>query len=71
MRETFLVSLSLILLVGASFCIYQVLREKRVLTGKKVGHHSQTKSGSHCENELKIKEVLFEGWRMFLSGSQR
>ena len=41
------VSISLILLVAASFCIYQAQIEK------KVGHHSKIKSQSPCENEYK------------------
>ena len=41
------VSISLILLVAASFCIYQAHTEN------KVGHHSRIKSQSPCENEYK------------------
>ena len=49
MRETeaVLVSISLILLVAASFCIYQAHTENRL------GHHSKIKSQSPCENEYK------------------
>ena len=42
-----IVSISLILLVVASFCIYQAQ------TQNKVGHHSKIKSESPCENEYK------------------
>ena len=41
------VSISLILLVAASFCIYQAYTEN------KVGHHSKIKSQVHRENEYK------------------
>ena len=41
------VSISLILLVAASFCIYEAQTEN------KVGHHSQIKSESPCEKEYK------------------
>ena len=41
------VSISLILLVAASFCIYQAHTEK------KVGHQSKIKSQGPCENEYK------------------
>ena len=41
------VSISLILLVAASFCIYQAHTEN------KVGHHSNIKSQGPCENEGK------------------
>ena len=41
------VSISLTLLVAASFCIYQAK------TKDKVGHHSQIKSESPCEEESK------------------
>ena len=41
------ISLSLILLVAASFCIYQAHTEN------KVGHHSKNKSQGPCENEYK------------------
>ena len=39
------VSISSILLVAASFCIYQAQTEN------KVGHHSEIKSQGRCENE--------------------
>ena len=39
------VSISLILLAAASFCIYQAQTEN------KRGHHSQIKSESPCEKE--------------------
>ena len=38
-------SISIILLVAASFCIYQAQTEN------KVGHHSKIKSQGPCENE--------------------
>ena len=41
------VSISLILLVAASFCIYQAHTEN------KVGHHSKIKRKRPCENEYK------------------
>ena len=41
------VSILLILLVAASFCIYQAHTEN------KVGHHSKIKSQGSCENEYK------------------
>ena len=41
------VSISIILPVAASFCIYQAQTEN------KVGHHSKTKSQGPCENEYK------------------
>ena len=41
------VSISLILLVAASFCIYGAQTEN------KVGHHSKIKSQGPCENEYK------------------
>ena len=41
------VSISLILLVAASFCIYQAHTEN------KLGHHSKIKSQGPCENEYK------------------
>ena len=41
------VSISIILLVAASFCIYQAQTEN------KVGHHSKIKSQCPCENEYK------------------
>ena len=49
MRETkaVVVSISLILLLPASFCIYQAHTEN------KVGHHSEIKSESPCEKEYK------------------
>ena len=45
--EAVLVSPSLVLLVGAGYCIY------RVHTEKKVGHHSEIKSQSPCKIEYK------------------
>ena len=42
------VSISLILLVATSFCIYQAHTEK------KVGHYSKIKSQGPCESEYKI-----------------
>ena len=42
-----IVSISLILIVAASFCIYQAQTEN------KVGHHSKIKSQGSCENEYK------------------
>ena len=49
MSETkaFFVSLSIILLVAASFCISQAHTEK------KVGHHRKIESQVPCENEYK------------------
>ena len=41
------VSISLILLVAASICIYQAQTEN------KVGHHSKIKSQGPCEKEYK------------------
>ena len=41
------VSISLILLVAASFCIYQAQTEN------KLGHHSKIKIQGPCENEYK------------------
>ena len=41
------VSISIILLVAASFCIYQAQTEN------KVGHHSKIKSQGPCKNEYK------------------
>ena len=41
------VSISIILLVPASFCIYQAQTENNV------GHHSKIKSQGPCENEYK------------------
>ena len=41
------VSISLTLLVAASFCVYQAHTENRV------GHHSKIKSQGPCENEYK------------------
>ena len=43
--KAIVVSISLILLVAASFCIYQAPTEN------KVGHHSKIKSQVPCENE--------------------
>ena len=45
--KTVLVSLPLILLIAASFCIYQTHTEK------KVGHHSEIKDQGPCENVFK------------------
>ena len=45
--KTVLVSVSLIILVTASFCIYWVYLEK------KVGQHSEIKIQNPCENEYK------------------
>ena len=45
--KTVLVSLPLISLVAASFCIYQAHTEN------KEGHHSEIKSQGPCENEYK------------------
>ena len=47
------VSISLLLLVAASFCIYQAH------TVSKVGHHSKTKSQGTLENEY--KKFCFNG----------
>ena len=41
------VSISIILLVAASLCIYQAQTEN------KVGHHSEIKSQGPCENDYK------------------
>ena len=41
------VSISIFLLVAASFCIYQAQTEN------KLGHHSKIKSQAPCENEYK------------------
>ena len=41
------VSISIFLLVAASFCIYQAQTEN------KVGHHSKIRSQGPCENEYK------------------
>ena len=41
------VSISIILLVAARFCIYQAQTENEV------GHHSKIKSQGPCENEYK------------------
>ena len=41
------VAISIILLVAASFCIYQAQTEN------KVGYHSKIKSQGTCENEYK------------------
>ena len=48
------VSISLIIMVAASFCIYQTQTEK------KVGHRSQVKSESPCEKGYK-KYCLNDG----------
>ena len=53
------VSISIILLVAASFCIYQAQ------TKNKVGHHSKMKSQGPCENEYK-KYCLNGGERYYL-----
>ena len=45
--KTVVVSISIILLVAASFCIYQTHTEN------KVGHHSKIKSQGPGENEYK------------------
>ena len=45
--KTVLVSVCLILLKGASFCI------NRVFPGKKVGQHSEINKENPCENENK------------------
>ena len=45
--EAVVVSISLFLLVAASFCIYQAQTEN------KVGNHSKIKSQGPCENEYK------------------
>ena len=45
--KAFAVSISIILLVAASFCIDQPQTEH------KVGHHSKIKSQGPCENEYK------------------
>ena len=52
-------SMSLILLVAGSFCIYQAPTEN------KMGHHSEIKSQSHCENEY-IKFCLNGGEWFYL-----
>ena len=41
------VSISVVLLVAAIFCMYQAHTEN------KMGHHSETKSQGPCENEYK------------------
>ena len=41
------VSISILLLVAASFCLHQAQTEN------KVGHHSKIKSRGPCENEYK------------------
>ena len=46
-KKTVLVSLSLILLVTASFCMYGVYPEK------KLGQYSVIKIQNHCDNEYK------------------
>ena len=51
--KTVLVSLSLILLVAASFCIYQAHAENEV------GHHGKIKIQGPCENEY--KKYCFNG----------
>ena len=51
------VSLSIILLVAANFCIYQAHREN------KKGHHSKIKSQGTCQNEY--KNYCFNGGECF------
>ena len=53
------VSISIILLVAASFCIYQAP------TKNKVGHRRKIKSRIPCENEYK-KYCLNDGKRCYL-----
>ena len=55
------VSISLILLVAASFCVYQAHTEN------KVGHQSKIKSQGPCENEFK-KYCLNGGECYYLVG---
>ena len=45
--KAFVASISLLLLVAASFCIFEAHTEI------KVGHHSKIKSQSPCKNEYK------------------
>ena len=45
--KALVVSISIILLVAATFCIYQAQTEN------KVGHHSEIKSESPCKKEYK------------------
>ena len=52
--KTNLISFLIMLLVAASFCVYQAH------TGNKMGHHSKIKSQDPCTNEYLQKEVLFE-----------
>ena len=53
------VSISLILLVAASFCKYQPLTEN------KEGQHREIKSENPCEK--RVQKVLYERRRMLLS----
>ena len=53
------ISIYLILLVAASFCMYQAHKEK------KVEHHSKNKSQGPCENEYK-KYCLIGGGCYYL-----
>ena len=59
MCETKAVLVPTLLLVAASFCIYQPHTEN------KVGHHSEIKSESPCEKEYK-KYCLNGGERYYL-----
>ena len=58
-KKAIVVSISLILLVVASFCLYQAHTED------KVGNHSKIKSQGPCENEYK-KYCLNVGNRYYL-----
>ena len=55
--KALVVSISLILLVAANFCIYQAHTES------KVGHHSKIKSQGPCENEY--KKYFLNGGRCY------
>ena len=55
--EALVVSISITLLVAASFCIYQDHTESRV------GHHSKIRGQSPCENEY--KKYRFNGGECF------
>ena len=57
-----LVSISLVLLVAASFCLYQAHTED------KVGHHSEVKSQGPCENEY--KKFCLKGSECFYLGDE-
>ena len=46
-RKAIVVSISLILLIAASFCIYQAYTEDEM------GHHSKIESQGPCQNEYK------------------